>query len=236
MLYNVGPGEQTLYGSTDVTSAAWRQAFTNYAAASAAHFAGTGVIWELWNEPDNWGISASDYMTLANQVIPAMRTADPNCTIIGATVWGGNTSFQTTCYRQGLLNLVNAVSLHPYRTGNAGKRGEYVYDRSQPDADVRRQDAANRGLGMGLLQRAGEYWAVSVTTAQLQGDYLARLYLVNFSQGIPLSNWYKWYTGDETYDENFGIVTSDYAPKPAYNEMKLLTCSLKGETFTSRPE
>ena len=27
---------------------------------------------------------------------------------------------------------------------------------------------------------------------QLEGDYLARMFLVNFSQHIPLSNWYEW--------------------------------------------
>ena len=31
-----------------------------------------------------------------------------------------------------------------------------------------------------------------VATAQLQGDYLARMMLVNLSQGIPLSIWYDW--------------------------------------------
>ena len=56
---------------------AWRQAFTNYAAAAASHFAGNGNIYELYNEPNGsfWPTGSSNvsqYMALANQAIPAM--------------------------------------------------------------------------------------------------------------------------------------------------------------------
>ena len=77
----------------------------------------------------------------------------------------------------------------------------------------------------------------SVPTAQLQGDYLARTFLVNLSQGIPLSIWYDLKDDGpdpSNYEDNFGTVTADFVPKPAYNEMQLLTNSLKGETFTKR--
>ena len=54
-------------------------------------------------------------MAMVKQAIPAMRTADPNCTIVGPALAGIDTSFLTTCCQQGLLNLVDAVSVHPYR-------------------------------------------------------------------------------------------------------------------------
>ena len=63
------------------------------------------------------------------------------------------------------------------------------------------------------------------------------MFLVNFSQGIPLSIWYDWQNGgtDPTNDgDNYGMVTADLVPKPAYNELHLLTASLKGETFPRR--
>ena len=74
-------------------------------------------------------------------------------------------------------------------------------------------------------------------TAQTQGDYLARYFLVNFSQGIPLSNWYDWKNdGTDTANsaDNYGTVTSGLVANPAYNEMQLLTTSLRGETFTTK--
>ena len=74
-------------------------------------------------------------------------------------------------------------------------------------------------------------------TAQRQGDYLARSYLVNLSQGVPLTIWYDWKNdGTNIYDaeQNFGTVTADLVPKPAYTEMQLLTESLGGEHFVCR--
>ena len=76
----------SLYGS-DYTAASWQQGFSNFAKAAAGRYAGDGVVWELWNEPDGGGdMDANTYMTLANQAIPAMRAAD---TIKGiARSWG----------------------------------------------------------------------------------------------------------------------------------------------------
>ena len=107
---------------TDHNSDTWRQAFTNYATAAASHFKGEGVLWELWNEPDgNFG-PAVQYMALAQQVIPAMRQADSGCTIVAPALSGitsvTNTSYLQSCIQQGLLNLVDAVSVHPYRATN----------------------------------------------------------------------------------------------------------------------
>ena len=76
-----------------------------------------------------------------------------------------------------------------------------------------------------------------MANSQVQGDYYARSYLVNLSQGISYSNLYEWKNDSANaadYESNFGIVTSDLLPKPAYNELRLLTSSLKGETFTTR--
>ena len=77
-----------LYGS-DPTSAAWRPAFANFAAAAAGHYRGGSSIWEVWNEPDgSTGLNsdANTYMAIAEKTIPAMRAADPNCTIVGPAV------------------------------------------------------------------------------------------------------------------------------------------------------
>ena len=78
-----------------------------------------------------------------------------------------------------------------------------------------------------------------VATAQLQGDYLARSFLFNLSQGIPLSSWFDFRDANSdpnntNYEDHFGTVDLDYVPKPAYYELQLLTHSLKGETFTTR--
>ncbi|HEX2951006.1 MAG TPA: cellulase family glycosylhydrolase, partial [Armatimonadota bacterium] len=106
------PGDQMHLDST-------RQAFAQFAAAAATHFRNRGVIWELWNEPDGSWRPAPDvdeYMALAKVVFPAIRKADPSsCCIAPAT--GVNLPFLDACFQRGLLDMVDAISLHPYRQG-----------------------------------------------------------------------------------------------------------------------
>ena len=94
----------------------------------------------------------------------------------------------------------------------------------------------------GTVPIASSEWGYSTTepgiTAQVQSDYLARMMLVNLSQGIPLSIWYDWMndgSDPNAESDNFGMVTQSRAPKPAYTRMQLLTSSLKGETFSGPP-
>jgi polysaccharide biosynthesis protein PslG len=74
-------------------------------------------------------------------------------------------------------------------------------------------------------------------TPEKQGDFLARSFLVNLSQNIPLSIWYDWKNDGRDPKEgehNFGTVTADREPKPAYKEMQRLAAALKGKTFAKR--
>jgi len=62
-------------------------AFARWAAASAKHFKGRRVIWEIWNEPNIFfwkpKPNADQYATLALATAKAVREADPDATIIG---------------------------------------------------------------------------------------------------------------------------------------------------------
>jgi polysaccharide biosynthesis protein PslG len=236
-------------------SAAWRDAFTKYAAAAVDHFKGKGNIYELYNEPNTpfWptGWQPGQYMALANQAIPEMRKKDPGCTIVAPAVSDIDTTYLDYCFnyakiqpgRKGLLDLVDAISCHPYRSYPSG-----------PETA-----ASHYGLIRSLMKKYGKTlpivsseWGYSTgtkratstpaPTAQIQGDYLARMCLVNLSQGIPLTIWYDWKDDfyltnppDPTeYEQNFGMTTMHNAAKPAYQEMLRLTRSLGGTTFTSR--
>ena len=77
ILWTLDYGNPSLYGSNP--NSTWRQAFTNYAAAAVTHFSGHNNIYELYNEPNSgfWPTGSSNvnqYMALANQAIPAMRS------------------------------------------------------------------------------------------------------------------------------------------------------------------
>jgi hypothetical protein len=241
ILWNLNYSNSALY-TTNPGSNTWRQAFTNYAAAVASHFKGGSSIYELWNEPNSgfWpgGENVNQYMALANTALPAMRLADPNCTIVAPATTGIDLTFLRGCFDRGLLNYANAISVHPYRSG----------DNPAPES-VLADYAAVRTLtnqykpGVPIVSSewgwstAPGFTNTNGISAQTQGDYLARMLLINASESIPLSFWYtfKDRTTDPTdVDGNFGMMTLDLEQKPAFAEMRRLADSLAGMTFTER--
>ena len=80
ILYDFNCGNP-VYGTTDMSSAAWRQDYTNFVKAAATHFKGQGNIYELWNEPyiqTDGSQIVDNYMAFVKQVSPAIRAADPS--------------------------------------------------------------------------------------------------------------------------------------------------------------
>jgi hypothetical protein len=58
-----------------------------------------------------------------------------------------------------------------------------------------------------------------------------RQQLSNLLNGVPLSIWYDWKNdGDDPKENehNFGTMTPDLRPKPAYNALKVMTHELAG--------
>ena len=194
-------------------------------------------------------------MATVNQAVPAIRNADPNATIIGpATCPNGtgiNTTFLTNCFnygtrypgQKGLLDLVDAVSVHPYQSTNGNiytnpaPPENVVSDTYTPLTTLMKSYHSNVALPI-----VSSEWGYSMTmpgiTEQVQGDYLARMMLVNLSQpGVVGSNWFDLKndgTDATNVEDNFGMVANDFTPKTAYNEMQLLATSLRGETFTTK--
>ena len=226
-----------IYGN-DPSSAAWQQGFTNFAAAAAGRYKANNVLWEMFNEPDaglfpGGSTDPNLYMNVVKQAVPAMRAADPTATILGPALgYGGvDTAYLTTCAQQGLFNLVDALSVHPYGAGNPESYIPSVYTTDRAIISTYHPS----GTIPIVSSECG--WSTTQVSAQTQGDYAARLNLVNLSQGIPLSVWYDWKNdGTDPTDEqsNFGMVTADLVAKPTYNEMHLLEKSLQNETFTTK--
>lgn len=218
-----------------------RKAFSAFAAAAAARYAGKGVIWELWNEPNLdqfWHPqpSVNDYTAMAREAGQAMRAADPECTIVGPAVSGFPWDFLEACFKAGVLEWWDAVTVHPYRN-------------SPPETVVADYDRL-RGLirqyapsGKTVPIISGEwgystfhYGGMSLSREQ-QAQYLVREFLVNLSQGVPLSIWYDWRDDGpdpKETEHNFGTITYDREPKPAYQAAKTLAAVLGGFKFAGR--
>ena len=195
-----------------------RQAFARFASAAVSHFHGMGVVWELYNEPDNHGYwrptpDASAYAALVNAVVPAMRAMDPGSVIVGPALHANNPTtrlFYDPLGKAKALAKFDAISVHPYRT--------------LPPETMIADDAALRQLlarygvavpilnsevGYSLTSDVGTTWGTGALasiitppranpdthrslTANEQAAALVRTYLVGLSQGVNLTVWYDW--------------------------------------------
>ncbi len=216
-------------------------AFARWAAASAAHFHGRRVLWEIWNEPNGnfWAPKpdAQQYTALALATAKAIRQADPQANIIGPATSGFPWDFLETFLKSGVLEYLDAVSVHPYRNPkNSPETAVADYQKLRQLID--RYAPASKKDQLPIL--SGE-WGYSTfrkgVSLQTQADFAVRQQLVNLLNGIPLSIWYDWKNDGDDLSENehnFGTVLPDLKPKPAYTAIQTLTRELSGYRIARR--
>jgi hypothetical protein len=224
-----------------------RQAFARWAVASANHFSGHGVIWEVYNEPNNpafWPpkTNPTEYMMLARTVGKAFREAAPDEKLAGPAVGEMDFSFLEACFKSGLLEYVSAVTVHPYLRGDPENvAAGYSHLR---DLIARYHAGSNADIQI----YSGEWGYSDVwrgMSEARQAEMLAREFLTNAANEIPLSIWYDW--RDDGMDpkeaeHHFGLVRSTYRPgldqvyepKPAYLAARTFSTYFNGSQFSKR--
>ena len=237
-----------------------RQAFARWAVAAAKHFAGRGIIWETYNEPNVaqfWPPrpNVNDYVALALAVGRAFREGVPGEKLIGPATSGIDFDFLEACFKGGLLEYWSAVSVHPYRRGDPETAAmDYCRLRQMIEtyAPVRTRgggsDAVTAKKQISII--SGEWGYSSVWPGmddERQGQLLARSWLTNAANDISLSIWYDWRDDGldrEEPEHHFGTVANAYHenrervydPKPAYLAAKTLTTFFGGYRFEKRLE
>jgi hypothetical protein len=217
-------------------------AFARWAGAAVAHFKGRHVMWEIYNEPNGFWRPHPDvnaYIKLAKATAAAIKAAGPDELCVGPALSGTDGAWLEPCYKAGLLEQWDAVTVHPY--GNEPPEMREVHYRG-----VRALIDRYRPKGKAVPVISGEWgYSVAQVPPDVQGKLLARQFLFNLSQGIPLSIWYDWRddgADPHNAEQNFGLVANAYHPgrtpvldlKPAYRAAKTLTTQLDGFTFDRR--
>ena len=116
----------------------FRDAFEKWAVAAVGHFKGRGIVWELWNEPNIAGFwkpkpDVQQYIALAKTASAALekaglrsasRTFPPGLKhaaacecLAGPATRVVALPFLGACFGAGLLDVFDAISVHPYRQG-----------------------------------------------------------------------------------------------------------------------
>jgi DUF1680 family protein len=215
-------------------------AFARWAAAAAERYRDRHIIWEIWNEPNIhfWQPkpNVKDYAALALATSRAIRKADPQATIVGPASSGFPWPFLEECFRAGLLEYLNAVSVHPYRSYDRGPETAGTdYERLR---ELIKKHAPAAMESSPIL--SGEWGYATHTkgiSPELQAAFLVRQQLANLHHGVPLSIWYDWKNDGQDADErehHFGTVTHDLKPKPSYRAVQTLTRQLSGYRVVRR--
>ncbi|CAK0858381.1 unnamed protein product [Prorocentrum cordatum] len=230
-----------LYGCPDhPRTPSCQEAFVNYAAASMTHFAGHGIIWEVYNEPNGFWAdfgrlreeTRREYPALVNRVMQRVR-GDPaiaNETVIGPATSGVDVEFICATGNVGGLDHFDGISAHPYR-------------REGPESVVGSwQELRHRLEGYPTVAKlpfvSSEWgWATcghpdnpqpcppggggtgDLISGAQQAARLARQWLINDNVGISFSIWYDWAddgTEPMNAEHNFGATyhDADYAAEP----------------------
>jgi hypothetical protein len=212
-------------------------AFARWAAAAAEHFHGRGVIWEIWNEPNIsfWKPKpdAAQYTALALATAKAIRAADPQACVVAPTTSTFPWEFLETVLKSGVLEYLNAVSVHPYRERQPETA---AMDFARLRELIQRYEP--KGKTIPIL--SGEWGYASSTNGvspETQAAYIVRQQLSNLLDGVPVSIWYDWKNdGDDpgNHEHNFGTVGSDLKLKPAYLAIQTMTRELSGCRISAR--
>jgi polysaccharide biosynthesis protein PslG len=216
-------------------------AYARWAAASTAHFHGRRVLWEIWNEPNGnfWSPKpdATEYTTLALAACKAIRLADPQATIIGPASSGFPWEFLETFFQSGVLQYLDAVSVHPYRDNHHSPEtaaADYLKLRQLIDTWAPPSRKGHIPVLSGEWGYPSHDKGVSLET---QADFAVRQQLFNLLKEIPLSIWYDWKndgTNPGYNEENFGTVGHDLTPKPAYLAIQTMVHELTGYRVVRR--
>jgi hypothetical protein len=210
---------------------------------AADHFRGRVAAWEVWNEPDpvqadwSWSGTVGQYVQLLQAAYPALKSGDPNAQVLfGGPSWN-DIGFIAAAYAAGAKGSFDVMAVHPYQAV-ANTAPEQTLDKNTwwfSRADAVHDVMAANGDGdkkiwfteFGWSSHANTVgasnWMLGVTEAQ-QGDYLVRAIEYARLHFPYVSNMF-WYdernqVGQDIQNANYGLLTYDLAPKPAYNALR----------------
>ncbi|MHC4308603.1 MAG: cellulase family glycosylhydrolase [Planctomycetota bacterium] len=218
-----------------------RMAFAAFAEAAAARYCGKGILWEIWNESNIklfWRPqpNVDDYCKLVKSTAARLKKTDNSGLVVAPATSTIPFKWLEDCFKRGLLQWIDVLSVHPYRP----QLPETVIKDYVKLRELMKHYAP-QGKTIPIISGEWGYSNINWDDARLsneqQAQYLAREFLVNLYQKIPVSIWYDWKNDGTNPDErehHFGTVTHDLKPKAAYLAAKTLSSTLAGFSIDQR--
>lgn len=222
---------------------------TSWVACTPQHFANLmsylvsqtglqGLTWELFNEPDgeSWGITPTLITQAYQLAYPAMKAADPTCTVLGPCTESlappGNyigIDYYNLCVTAGILGYYDVCSAHEYRTGASSgvkdcapdaldSSGNYAFWQAIAAFQANRVSKGD-ATPLWITEYGWQYTSVGQMTPQFQAQFYQNL-LATLSGKDPINNvlfssylkvMFNYDLGGAASDDYWGIAPNDVA-------------------------
>jgi len=207
-------------------------------------FHGRVKAWEIWNEegtPNWWTGTAAQYADLLKATYPAIKSADPNATVI---MGASDPAFLTQLYQDGAKGSFDGVAVHTDTACDV--TSPYVYEYNPQTTTVNQyfflgftgihalmvaNGDGSKPIYMteiGWASTASECqtgaWAgqkLAGVSQQMQATFLQQAYHClaqpQYSY-VKAAMWFEMYdAGNSTAPlENYGLLNTNFSPKPAF--------------------
>jgi len=163
------------------------QNWDNYLQAVVTHVAGKIKYWELWNEPINPGYYCGDIPTmvlLAQHAQQVIKSVDPTAQILSPALTAQNgPAWLSTFLSRGGAGTIDIIAFHGYSSQTAEDILSLV-------ANYKAAMAANGVSALPIWDTEASNAAVQST--DLESAFLAKYYLLQWSQGVSRFLWYAY--------------------------------------------
>ncbi|MDH7571334.1 MAG: glycosyl hydrolase, partial [Armatimonadota bacterium] len=216
-------------------------AFADYAYQLVRRYRNHCRHWEVYNEP-NIGFwkprpDPRAYARLLRATYMAAKRADPGCTVVGVCTAGTDLSYIEAVLKEGGLDYMDALSIHPYRYPRAPEESRFVDALEQCRALLERYGGGGKPIWITEVGWPTHHDARGVSE-ETAADYLVRTYVQAMS--LPFVQGVFWYdfqndgTDPTNNEHNFGLIRLDFTPKAGYVAYGMMTRALAGKRFTRR--
>jgi hypothetical protein len=196
----------------------------DYVTAVAKHAAGRIKYWELWNEPQNPSYYCGDMstmVTMAQHARSIIKSIDPSAVIISPGTASGSEgpAWLATFLEDGGAAAVDAIGFHGYWNSTAEGIVTAIKDYKAVMAD--------HGVSSKQLWDTEADGKV-VTSTTTEAAFLAKYFLLHWSEGVPRFLWYAYDAAadwGQMFSSSTGLNVAGTAYAQTYNWMVGATMS-----------
>jgi hypothetical protein len=223
--------------------------FADFMAFMARQYGAKVDAYEVWNEPNldrfwSTGPSAAAYTKLLRASYPAIKSVDSTAKVVFGGLSLNDYNFVRAAYRAGAKGYFDVMSTHPYTyCGTTGPRTKrYSQGKITPDSFLAYRKVHTTMVAHGdrkpiwftefgwntstqKCDPSAGIWQGGVSERK-QARYLRQSFaLTSHNRYVKVALWYDfrnnyWNHDANTPEARYGLISSDYSPKPAYRAFR----------------